>query len=52
MRVSSRYVCWYQETGSGRKAWLGRISEGWEARLGYGELLGSAALNWLGVAKM
>ena len=25
---------------SGRKAWLGRVSEGWEARLGYGELLG------------
>ena len=37
---------------SGRKAWLDRISEGWEARLGYGELLGSAALDWMGTAEM
>ena len=42
----------YRETVGESKAWLGRISEGWEARLGYGELLGSAALNWLGAAKM
>ena len=37
---------------SGRKAWLDRISEGWEARLGYGGLLESAALDWLGTTEM